>query len=101
MKHSTKACNPEGLQEKELSAREQWEKPAGNRYKPRHRSQLSSDEIDNIVLAYDVGHKKQAEVAKQFRIKEILVNRLVNESRKQPEKQRDLKLKEKEAARNS
>jgi len=40
-------------------------------------------------------------VAKQFRIKEILVSRLVNESRKQPEKQRDLKLKEKEAARNS
>ena len=58
MKYSTKACNPEGLQEKELSAREQWEKPAGNRYKPRHRSQLLSAEIDDIVLAYDVGHKK-------------------------------------------
>ena len=64
MKHSTAANNPEGLKEKELRASYMQEKPAGKKYKPRHRSQLSSEEIEEIVQSYNEGNLTQLEVAK-------------------------------------
>ena len=40
------------------------EKPAGKKYKPRRRSQLSSEEIEEIVQCYNEGNLTQLEVAK-------------------------------------
>ena len=64
MKHSTAANNPEGLQEKELRAVYIREKSAGKKYKPRHHSQLSSEEIEEIVQSYNESTPTQLEVAK-------------------------------------
>ena len=64
MKYSTAANNPEGLQEKELRVSYMREKPAGKKYKPRRRSQLSSEEIEEIVQCYNEGNLTQLEVAK-------------------------------------
>ncbi len=55
MKYSTAANNLEGLQEEEIKARYLKEKPAGRYYKHRPRCQLSSEEIKDIVEAYDKG----------------------------------------------
>ena len=64
LKYSTAANNPEGTSEKELRALSAREKPAGKKYKPRHRSQLSSEEIEEIVQSYNEGNLTQLEVAK-------------------------------------
>ena len=48
---------------------------------------------------YDEGKKTQATVAKQFRVSEQLVFKLVKESVKKPEKLRELKQKEKDIER--
>ena len=101
MKYSTAAHNPEGLQEKEIRARYLQEKPAGRKYKHRRRCQLSSGDVEEIVAACDEGSLTQAEVAKKYKVKEILVSKLVTEARKQPEKLRILKQKEKELERAS
>ncbi len=91
MKYSTAANNPEGLQEKEIKARYLEEKPAGKHYKHRHRCQLSSGDIQEIVAACNEGSLTHAEVAKKFKVKAILVRQLVKEAEKKPEKLRSLK----------
>ncbi len=101
MRYSTAAHNPEGLREKELKARHLKEKPAGKQFKHRHRCQLSSEAIEEIVAACDEGSLTQAEIAKKYKVKMILVSSLVTEARKQPEKLRVLKQKEKELGRAS
>ena len=97
MKYSTAAHNPEGLQEKEIRARYLQEKPAGRKYKHRRRCQLSSGDVEEIVAACDEGSLTQAEIAKKYKVKEILVSKLVTEARKL----RMLKQKEKELERAS
>jgi len=49
IKLSSRACNPEGLSEKELRAREKQDQFPCFSYKKRKLYQLSSDEIDNII----------------------------------------------------
>lgn len=97
MSHSTRKCNPEGLLEKELRERERTDTMPGHKYKKRHRKELEAEEIEDIVHKYQVQHLTQVETAKQHRISPSLVSRLVEESKKQPEKLRETKLKEKNA----
>ena len=49
IKLSTRACNPEGLLEKEIREREQRDKFPCYNYKKRKLFQLSTDEIEKIV----------------------------------------------------
>ena len=93
--HSTRASNPEGLLEKELRARERLDGPAGRKYKKRHRNELTSTEITNIVHCYLFEHLTQAEVARKFRISPPLVSQLVTDARRKPEKLREKKAREK------
>ena len=93
MKYSTRSTNPLGLMEKEIKERTAKSEPAGKKYRPRRRSELSSAEIFDIVHEYLVKNMMQAEVAKKYRVRPALVSKLVNEAKKQPQKLRDLKQK--------
>ena len=54
LKYSTRASNPEGLLEKEIKLRELKESPVGKKYKPKHRAQLTSIDIAEIVQTCQV-----------------------------------------------
>jgi len=64
-------------------------------YKKRHRKELSTTEIVDIVHSYVIECVSQAEVARKYRISAQLVGRLVAEARRRPEKLRDMKAREK------
>ena len=49
--------------EKEIRSRETKEIPVGRKYKPTHRSNLTSSDIESIVQAYNTESKTQLEVA--------------------------------------
>ncbi len=95
-KYSTAAKHPDGLSEKVIRAQQLLEKPAGKKYKKIRRRQLASADVEAILLACNKGDQTQAEVARAFRVTPYLVNRLLMESRKQPEKLRTLKQREKD-----
>ena len=83
MKHSTRMSNDEGLLEKEMRQTALEESPITRKYKPRHRSKLSSVDITKIVEAYTVDFLQQNEIAKKFRVTPLLVHKLVKESQSQ------------------
>ena len=73
LKHSAAKCHPEGLMEKEIRRELQDETPPQRKYKARHRSSLTSQDICSITHSYYTESKTQVEVAKQYRIKPSLV----------------------------
>ena len=94
--YSTAARNPDGQAEKEIRRQYLLEKPTGRKYKARCRNELNSRQIDDIVATCEEGALTQREVAKQYKVKEKLVCTLVNEAKRMPERQDQLKQKEKE-----
>ena len=52
---------------------------------------MTSDDIAEIVRAYQTESKTQLEVARQFRVTPTLVHRLFTENKKQPARLRELK----------
>jgi len=82
--------------EKEMTARARQSEPAGNYYKKRHRKELSTAEIVDIVHCYVIECASQADVARKHRISVQLVGRLVAEAKKKPEKLRDMKARQKQ-----
>ncbi len=55
LEYSTAAKHPNGLSEKEIRAQLLLEKPAGRKYKKKHRRQLASADIEKILEAYSEG----------------------------------------------
>ena len=88
---STKNHNPEGLREKDLRARDRDAACIGRKYKKRNLSELSSDDVAQILNSYLVDHQSQKEVARKFRVSAALVSRLVCRGKKEPNKLRELK----------
>ena len=86
LKYSTRASNPEGLLEKEIKARELRDEPPGCRYKKRKRRELSCIEIYEIVDCYLNRHHTQSDIARLYRVSHRLVNQLVIESKRRPDK---------------
>ena len=96
IKLSSRSCNPEGLLEKEIKAREQSDQFPCFGYKKRKLYQLSSSEIDKIISTYLEDHLTQDETARKFRVSKHLVSKLVCMAQKEPEKLRERKQREKE-----
>jgi len=97
-KHSTKADNPEGLKEKDIKAREVLQIFPVRKFKKRTSSQLSYNEVTDIVDTYLHKQCTQAEVARQFRVTTKLVSNLVNKHIKHPDLFQNKKRKEYEIA---
>ena len=77
IKLSTRACNPEGLLEKEILEREQRDKFPCYNYKKRKLFQLTTDEIEKIVHSCLKEYLGQDEVARKYRVSRYLVSKLV------------------------
>ena len=65
------------------------------KYRPRHRNNLTAAEQQQIVDSYVKEYIPQKEVARRFRITPQLVSNLVTDSKKRPEKLREVKAREK------
>ena len=86
LKKSKPSHNPEGLLEKELRLRENLDKGFQHKYRKRHRTELSVNEIEEIVATTKEPHRHQVDVAKQYRVSKSLVHKLVKEAKLNPEK---------------
>ena len=77
---SKRSHNAEGVPEKELRRRARQDKAICCRFKKRHRKDLSSDEVAELLLATQKPYRLQKDIAKQFHVPAILVSRLVKEA---------------------
>ena len=64
---------------------------AGRRSKKRHRSQLSADEVEEIIEASKVPYKRHKDIAFEHRFSHTLIGRLIRESTRAPEKLKALR----------
>ena len=73
--------NPEGLYEAQLKHQSQIDKGVRLKCKRRQLKELSHSMWEAIVHAYTKENMLQKEIATRFRVKQILVSRLVCEAR--------------------
>ena len=69
------------------------------KYRAKKRCELSAEDKDNIVRAYTQEYLSQKDVARRFRVNEMLVSNLVREARNKPEKFGEKKMREQQANR--
>lgn len=86
MKLSKRNHNPYGLREYELKALAAAEMSPGPKYKKRLRKDLSHRELTTIVEMSKQKFWHDHEIARKFRISDMLVSRVVNDALKRPEK---------------
>lgn len=84
-KRSTASHNIEGRTEKDLKRQAQTDKAFYRKFKKRHRKDLSSEEIRQIVEAAKQPFKSHKDVAQEFKLTGQLVHVLVKEAEKRPE----------------
>ena len=74
------------MSEKELKKRCNLDRAIGQKFKKRHRKDLTADEIQAVINATKKPFHFYKDVAKEFRIPVTLVGSLVKDSEKRPEK---------------
>ena len=92
---SLAAHDPDGLGESAKRTKAQLECVPARKYRLRRRNDLTAAEQQQIVDSYVKEYIPQKEVARRFRVTPLLVSNLVTDSKKRPEKLREVKAREK------
>ena len=69
-----------------MKQQREHERAPCNKYKKRHRKDLTPDDIEAIVAASKIPHRLHKDIVQEFKIPIYLVSRLVKESIEDPRK---------------